>query len=84
MIINYIINEALLLSTMVCTILPLVLHDHGMDSPYKYYHVVTMFCVESLSGYVICFVCSNEDDLITLILSILKLRGITFQLQTES
>ena len=69
MIINYIINEALLLSNMLCTVLPLVLHDHGMDSPYKYYHVVTMLCVESSSGYVICFVYSNQDDLITLFLS---------------
>ena len=84
MIINYIINKALLLSNMLCTILPLVLHDHGMDSPYKSYHVVTMLCVESFSGYVICFVCSIQDDLITLFLSILKLGGITFQLQTES
>lgn len=84
MIINYIINEALLLSNMLCTVLPLVLHDHGMDSPYKYYHVVTMLCVESSSGYVICFVYSNQDDLITLFLSKLKLGGITFQLQIES
>ena len=84
MIINYIINEVLLLSNMLCTILPLVLHDHGMDSPYKYYHAVAMLCVESFSGNVICFVCSNQDDLITLFLSILKLGGITFQLQTKS
>lgn len=69
MIINDTINKTLLVYIMLCTILAPVLHDHGMNSSYKYHSIVAMLCVVSSSAYVICFLCSNQDPLIRLFLS---------------
>lgn len=49
---------------MLCTVFPLFLHDHGMNSPYKYHSVDAILSVGFSSAYIIiCFVCSNQDAL---------------------
>lgn len=83
MIINDISNEVLLFANMLCTILPLVLQDHGMDLPTNI--IVQLLCsmLDSrlLLKYVLCVLIKIFRCKCFYYTQILEMK---FKLQTES
>lgn len=78
------LTRAFLFSNILCMILHLFLHDHGMNSSYKYHSVDGMLCTGFSSAYIIiCFVCSNQDALMEVFL-LYSNSDMKFKLQTES